>query len=265
MNELAIFVKPWKSMNLPELADHIKSLGFDLIELPVRPGFPCEPNTIEADLPHAVKVLADNGIRVLNATIALPLDDERLYSACAKAGIKMNRVMFNRSSRTYWDAESNARRQLDKAMPLCEEYGVQIGIQNHYGNSLPVNAMGLYHLVKDYDSKYVGAIWDPAHNALEGMEAEPALDVVTSHLCVVNLKNAYWKRINGPEADVAEWKVYWTSGRHGRASWARVINKLKEMKYTGPICFSAEYTDENAVDTLIVKDLEYAKQLLEPN
>lgn len=263
MNDFAIFVKPWKSLALPDLAKHIQSLGFDQIELPVREGFPCEPEQIETQLPAAVNLLADHGIRVLNVTASLPLDDERLYVACAEAGIGMNRVMFRRGDQNYWDAEADARRQLDKAMPLCEQYNLQIGVQNHNGRYVPVNAMGLYHLVKDYDPRYVGAIWDPAHNALEGGEPEAALDIVASHLCVVNLKNAYWRRINGSEADIAEWDVYWTSGKQGRASWVRVINKIKTMKYTGPICFSAEYSDEDAVNDLIVKDLAFAKQCFE--
>ena len=260
MNDLALFVKPWKSLALPALAEHVKALGFDLIELPVRPGFPCEPEQIEQQLPAAVKLLADHGLRVLNVTAALPLDDERLYAACAKAGIGMNRVMFSRKAKTYWEAEAEARRQLDSAMPFCERYQVQIGIQNHSGLSVPVNEMGLHHLVKDYDPQYVGAIWDPAHNALEGIEPEAALEIVESHLCVVNLKNAYWRRLSGPEAEVAEWKIYWTSGSQGRASWPRVIAKLKVMHYTGPLCFSAEYSDEGAVDRLIVQDLAFAKQ-----
>ena len=49
MNQLAIFTKPWKALSLPELAEHIKSLGFDQIELPVRPGFQVEPDNIERD------------------------------------------------------------------------------------------------------------------------------------------------------------------------------------------------------------------------
>jgi hypothetical protein len=36
--------------------------------------------------------------------------------------------------------------------------------------------MGLHNLVKDYDPVHVGAIWDAAHSALEGMEPEPALE-----------------------------------------------------------------------------------------
>jgi sugar phosphate isomerase/epimerase len=259
--EFAVFVKPWKRFSLAELGSHIRKLGFDLIELPVRPGFPCQPEHIETQLPQAVKQLAEEGVRVLNVTVSLPLDDERLYAACAEAGVPMNRVIFDRKDMNYWEAEDAARRQLDAAIPFCEQYGIQIGVQNHYGSSLPVNEMGLYHLVKDYDPKHVGAIWDPAHNALEGMAPEPALEIVASHLCVVNLKNAYWKLISPPEAEVAEWSVYWTSGRHGRSSWKRVANKLAAMNYNGPVCFSAEYSAEHEVDRLIVEDLAYARAL----
>lgn len=262
-NALAVFVKPWKNLSLPELGAHLQQLGFGWIELPVRPGFPCQPDTIERDLPHAVEVLGDYGVRILNVTAALPLDDERLYVACAEAGVGINRVMFRRGAdENYWDAEKAARRQLDAALPLCEQYNVQIGIQNHYGNFVGVNAMGLYHLVKEYDPRYVGAIWDAAHNALEGMDPEPALDVVASHLCMVNLKNAYWRRVSGPEAEVAAWQIYWTSGRQGRASWPRVVAKLRQMNYTGPICLTAEYSDETAVDRLIAQDLAFAQSLL---
>ena len=261
MNELALFVKPWQALPLPQLAARVKSLGFDLIELPVRPGFPIEPQNIERDLPAAVKLLAEAGVRVLNITAANPLDDERLYSACAEAGIGMNRVMFRRRGLDYWAAEAAARRQLDRALPFCERYEIQIGVQNHSGHFLPVNAMGAHHLLKDYDPRYVAAVWDPAHNALEGMDSDAALDVLSERLCVVNLKNAYWRRVSGPEAAVAEWRIYWTAGAQGRASWARVLNKLKVIDYRGPICFSAEYSDEARVDELIVADLAFARSL----
>ena len=42
----------------------------------------------------------------------------------------------------------------------------------------------------------------------------------------------------------------------------QVIAKLKAIDYQGPICFSAEYTDEERVDELIVKDLAFARGLL---
>lgn len=262
-NPFAVFVKPWKEMFLNELGAHVQQLGFEWIELPVRPQFPCEPQTIEKDLPEAVSILGDYGVRILNVAVSLPIDDERWYRACAAAGVGMNRVMLPRRNMHYWEAEQNVRRQLDAAISLCEEYNIQIGIQNHYGNFVGVNALGLHHLVQGYDPKHIGIVWDAAHNALEGMEPEPALDVVESHLCCVNLKNAYWRRVSGPEAETAEWQVYWTSGRQGRASWMRVATKLKAIGYGGPICLTAEYSDESAVDRLVAEDLAFAKSLFE--
>lgn len=260
---LAVFVKPWKTLSLPELGEKLQGLGVQWIELPVRPGFACQPESIEQDLPHAANVLGDYGVRILNVAADLPLDDERLYAACASAGVDLNRAMFRRRDNTYWEAEAEARRSLDAALPLCARYGVRIGVQNHVGAFVAVHEFGLHHLLKDYDRRYVGAIWDAAHNALAGMEPEPALDVVQDMLFIVNLKNGYWRRISGPEAEVADWKVYWTGGRYGQANWPRVVAKLKAIGYTGSICLTAEYSDEHSVDRLIAEDLAFAHRLLD--
>lgn len=262
-NALAVFVKPWKTLSLPELATHVRQLGFAWIELPVRPGFPCRPESIESDLPKAVEILGNEGVQILNVTVDTALDDERMYAACAAAGITLNRVMFRCRNRNYWEAEAEARRALDSAAPLCERYNVRIGVQNHVGDFVGVHEFGLHHLLQGYDPRYVGAIWDAAHNALEGMAPELALDVIADRLFIVNLKNAIRQRISGPEAAVAEWKVYWTSGRQGQAHWPRVAAKLRQINYTGPICLTAEYSDESSVDRLIVEDLAFAREVLE--
>ncbi len=261
-NPLAVFVKPWKDLSLKQLGERLQQIGFAWIELPVRPGFACQPESIEQDLPEAGKILGDYGVRILNVTADLALTDERLYAACAAAGIDLNRVMFRRGERNYWEAEDDARRQLDEALPLCQRYNVRLGVQNHAGSFIGPNALSLHHLLRDYDVRYIGAIWDAAHEALEGMEPEPALDIVQDLLHIVNLKNGYWRRQSGPEAEVAQWKTYWTSGRQGRANWPRVIAKIKEIGYSGPICLTAEYSDEHSIDRLIAEDLAYAKSLL---
>lgn len=265
---LAVFVKPWKSLTLPDLGAKLQGLGIEWIELPVRPGFACRPESIERDLPWAAQVLADYGVRILNVAADLPLDDERLYAACAAAGVDLHRVMFRCRGANYWQAEAAARRSLDAALPLCAQYGVRIGVQNHVGAFVAVHELGLHHLLQDYDRRWVGAIWDAAHNALAGMEPEMALDVVEGMLLVVNLKNGCWRRVNGPRAEAAEmtavteWQVYWSGGREGQAHWPRVVAKLKVMGYGGPLCLTAEYSDTPNVDRLIAEDLAFAHRLL---
>jgi sugar phosphate isomerase/epimerase len=171
-NPIAVFVKPWKSLSLPELGAHMQQLGFGWIELPVRPGFACQPETIERDLPAAARILGDYGVRILNVTVDLPLDDERMYAACAKAGVDLNRVMFRVRKRNYWEAEADAKRQLAAAAPLCERYGVRIGVQNHAGDFVGVHEFSLRSLLKDFDRRHIGAICDAAHKELDVMLVE---------------------------------------------------------------------------------------------
>jgi sugar phosphate isomerase/epimerase len=121
--------------------------------------------------------------------------------------------------------------------------------------------MGILHLIEQYDARYVAAVLDPAHCALNGEIPELAIDIVWSHLRMINLKNVYWKRVSGPEATVASYEPYWTSGAQGLCSWARVLSALERRGYRGPICLTAEYSDAAAVDFLIAQDIAYARSL----
>ncbi len=78
---------------------------------------------------------------------------------------------------------------------------------------------------------------------------------------MVNLKNAFWQRTNGPEAEFAVWQPYWTSGAQGLANWPRVVSELKRRRYQGVVCLTAEYSDETAVNRLIAGDIRFAKSL----
>lgn len=252
----SVFTKPWK-MPIPELGEHVRRLGFQAIELPVRPGYPVHPENAKTELPKAVKILEGFGIRI--ASIAAPTTEDTI-AACADAGVPILRIMANIGPDGYWATEARLQHEFDALVPLLERHNVTLGIQNHYGRDV-CNAMGLHNLIAQYDPKRIAAVWDAAHNALQGEQPELAIEIVWSHLCMVNLKNAYWQRANGPEADLAEWRVHWTSGRHGLASWPRVANELKRRGYNGVVCLTAEYSDEEGVDRYIRQDLEFAKSL----
>jgi sugar phosphate isomerase/epimerase len=252
----SVFTKPWKRP-IPALGQFLSGLGFDGIELPVRPGYQVEPQNVSRDLPKVVKQLRDHGLKIFS--VAGPTDEET-FAACAEVGIRVVRIMASIDDDGYLATEARLQRHFDDLLPLLDRYGITLGVQNHFGRFIS-NASGLRHLIEKYDPKHIAAVWDAAHNALQGEEPELALDLVSSHLCMVNLKNAFWKRLNGPEADIAEWTPYWTNGRHGLASWPRVVSELKRRQYRGTICLTAEYSDESQVDRLIAEDITYAKSL----
>ncbi len=254
--QLSVFTKPWKKP-LDRLAESVARLGFGAIELPVRPGYQVEPADVARGLPRAARQLAEHGVRI--HSVAGPAD-EATIAACAEAGVPIIRVMAPVGEGGYLAAEDEARREYDALVPILDRHGVTLGVQNHCDRNVP-NALGLRALIGGYDPKHVGAVWDAAHEALGGMEPDMALDVVWSHLCLVNLKNGFWRRASGPEAEGTRWEHFWTSGRLGLASWPRVAAALKRRGYAGVVCLTAEYSDQASVDRLIAEDVAFARAL----
>jgi sugar phosphate isomerase/epimerase len=246
-------------MALTDLAAHVSKLGFHGVELPIRPGYQVEPAFVYRGLPNAVKIFADAGLKVFSVAGAA---DESTIAACGESGVPMIRMCVGIEGNSYLAEEEKRRRDFDSLLPLLEKHKVCLGLQNHSGKSV-ANAMQLRSLVKDYDPNLISAVWDAAHNALNGEEPEHAIDIVWSHLRMVNLKNAYRKLRTGPEAPYAQWSEYWTTGRHGLASWPRVAAELKRRRWSGVLCLSAEYTDHESVNRLIAEDLEFARYLFD--
>ncbi|MFH0965941.1 MAG: TIM barrel protein [Planctomycetota bacterium] len=252
----SVFTKPWK-VPADELAGHVKELGFDAVEYPVRPGFEVSPENVGRELARVAKVFSDHGLQI--ASIAGPTD-ERTIAACAQAGVPVIRVMAEIGRDGYLATVARLQKEYDALVPLLEKHGVRLGVQNHCGAWVS-NASGLLHLIGKYDPRHLAAVWDAAHNAIAGEEPELAIDIIWSRLCMVNLKNAFWQRKTGPEAPYVEWETYWTSGRQGLASWPRVATELKRRSYAGVICITAEYSDAKSVDRLVAEDLAFAKSL----
>jgi len=253
----SVFTKPWKTL-APQLAGFVKGLGFDAIELPVRSGYEVNPENVSKELPRAARQFAEFGLKI--ASIAGPTD-EATMAACAEAGVPVIRICVGVGDEGYMAGVARLQAEFDGMVPLLDRYGVTLGIQNHCGHGGVCNAMGLHDLIEHYDPKHIGAVWDAGHNALCGEEPEAAIDIIWSHLRMVNLKNAFWERTNGPEAEYAQWRPYWTSGRHGLSSWPRVAAELKHRDYCGVVCLTAEYDDGHSVNRLIAEDIAFAKSL----
>jgi len=252
-----VFTKPWK-MPLPELGRFVRGLGFDGVELPVRPGYQVPPESVAKGLPEAARVLAGFGLRI--ASIAGPTDEPTM-AACAEAGVPIIRICVGiDAEKGYLAEEARLQREYDALVPLLDRYGVTLGIQNHCDLCV-ANAMGMRSLIGRYDPKHFGAVWDPAHCALDGERPELAIDIVWSHLCMVNLKNAVWAETSPPDAAVAEWRSRWVAGRKGLCHWPTVAALLKKRGYRGPVCLTAEYSDHDATDRLIADDIAFARSL----
>ncbi|NLC67834.1 MAG: sugar phosphate isomerase/epimerase [Clostridiaceae bacterium] len=254
----SVFTKPWKNMSMEELARFVKGLGFDGIEFPLREGYQVEPQNAERDLPVMAKALGEHGVKIFSVAATT---DEYVFAACEAAGVPIIRIMAGIDKELgYMESEKKLKQRFEKLAPLCEKYGVKIGFQHHFGFMVS-STMEMLHLVENFDPKHIGIVWDAAHSGLAGEEPEQALDIAWSHLCMVNFKNAFYRRVNGPEPGEAKWERYFTTGPHGLCSWSRAVGYLKKRGYEGVACLTAEYSDKANVDAYVVQDLTYLKSL----
>jgi sugar phosphate isomerase/epimerase len=266
--ELGVFTKPWNDA-IEAVADRMAALGVDSIELPIRPGYQVTPDTVKASLPAAVKALAARNLTI--CSVAAPLDDA-IIEACGEAGIAIVRTMvaIDPKKTRYADAIAQARRRYDELVPLLDRTGVRIGVQNHSGNAIG-SAIGLFHLMEKYDPRHVCAILDMAHCGVAGEPTELCVDLLWDRMPnLVNFKNAFRERTNGPEEDEAIYRTHWTTGRHGAFSWSGLVAELRKRSFTGTFVLPGEYSDPKGepqrmgddVLPFLAADVAYLKSLV---
>lgn len=270
--KFSVFTKPWKDISLEELAFLVKDMGFDAIEYPLRAGYQVQPEDGAAGIKKLCSVMNSNGLEI--SSIAGGIDvrfvegsnevigiDEELFAGCGEAGVKIIRICQNMErGLDFHQNLDQIRYKYDALLPYCEKYNVTLGVQMHFGYSIS-NSAETYLLLKDYDPRYIAAVWDSGHSGLAGNEPSFAIDTVWEQLCMVNFKAAYRWRINGPEQFPAKWDVHWTTGKNACGEWKEAVDHLKKRGYKGYICLPAEYSDEANVEAYTREDIAYIKQL----
>ncbi len=256
----SVFTKPFRTLTAAELGAKVAGLGFSAVEFPLRPGYQVEPGNAAAGMAALARTLADFGVSVSSVATGT---DEACFAGVAAANCKILRIMAPADKEApYLAWEERFIGYLESLVPLCERYAVTVGVQNHYGRGAS-GSMELLRLVQRFSPRHIAAVWDAAHSGLAGEAPEQALEILAGRVCLVNFKNAYYRRANGPEAPIAEWKPHFTLGRHGQASYPRIAAWLKTNGYGGDICLPAEYSDEALVEELLPEELAFVKSLME--
>jgi sugar phosphate isomerase/epimerase len=258
---ITVFTKPWPGLALGQLAEHVRTLGFDGVELPVRPGFQVSLDDVSRALPEAAKTFAGEGLRI-SSVAADPTP--AVISACGETGVPIIRVCIDiPDGEDYLETESAVRRRFDGIVGQLAEHGVRLGVQNHYGSYVS-NAMGIRHLIEGYDPAVIGAVWDGAHCGLDGELPRLAVAILWSHLCLVNLKNARWRRKGVKTRHLAaRFEAEFVKGPDGLCPWADVLAELRGRGYGGDLCMTAEYTDYARTDDYLKSDRSFLASLLQ--
>lgn len=256
----SVFTKPWSGLPGDELGKLVAGLGFTGAEVPVRDTAYVTPTTAEVELPKFTDQLRAEGVDPISIASDL---SEGAFSAGAKAGVPMIRIMAPIGPDGYAASVRRTRQQLEDVVPLVNRYGVQVGVQPHHGKFV-TSSLGVLQLLDGLPEEFK-MVWDAAHDALAGDDPAVTLELVKDRLGIVNLKNASYVPVDASDDLGGAWKPWFGQAGEGLSNWSAIFRQLAAQSYTGPICLTGQYSDPSVpVENRLKADLQAAISTAQP-
>ena len=251
--EIVLNSKLFSGLSVEQLGEKAAELGFDGIDLNIRPGHPVNPDNVTKTLPEAIFHWASHGLSCPLATAPTSMIDpqapevERIYSACAEAGVPRLKIGFYRfaEGEDYWEVLDAARASLEAFAKFSEKYGVQTCYQIHSGRCLGSNCAGLMHLIRDFPPEHVGAYPDIGHLALDGEYLPIGLAMIRDYLSIVGIKDPYYAP--QPIGNSPAFQPKFTIAGQGCVDWPLCFETFKSIDFDGPLTVHTEYDLERSM------------------
>jgi L-ribulose-5-phosphate 3-epimerase len=238
--KLCFFTKPLPEMDWRRLSRSVKKLGFDGLDLTVRPGGHVLPDRAAEDLPRAVATAREEGLDVPMITTALTSADDPtarpILSTAGKLGIPYFKVGYYLYEHEDVRAElARAGRDFGRLVQLATGFGVQTGFHNHSGY-VGAALWDAASFIEPLDPKWAGYYFDARHATAEGGAGawKTAVHLVKSRLKMMAVKDFSWvKTARG-------WQDANCPLGEGMVDWKYVFGELCPG-FPGPISLHMEY------------------------
>lgn len=275
--KIHIFSKHLQFLDYTAMADAAREMGFDGIDLTVRPKGHVLPERVADDLPKAAESMKKVGLKPSLFCTAVESaanpTDVKLLETAARLGFEYYRMNWYRypegqsmpAALNAFSEKMSALAQLNKKVGLVGCY------QNHAGRLIGSSIWEIFELLKKADNAHMGAQYDIRHAVVEGgLSWQNGLDLIMPHIRTIVLKDTMWTNRNG------KWGVQNVPFGQGMVDWNTYFKTLKENKVQVPFCLHLEYpiggaesgstklsSDTKTVFDAMKRDLAKAKELWE--
>lgn len=244
---VCVFLKHFQWTDAGEAAALCRELGYDGLDLTVRPGGHILPERVAEDLPRAVETIHKAGLSTPMVTSGIvdarTPHAETVAKTLARLGIRRYRWGGFR-----WKENQPIPAQLDEARERSRElaamnktYGLCAMYHTHSGPGQFGNTFwDLWTALKDLDTSAVSVNLDIAHATVEGGFGAwmPTVQLLLPMTRGIAIKDFYWEK-----NEKGEWRPRWCPLGKGHVNLAKFLGYVKAAGFEGPVQLHLEYPE----------------------
>lgn len=237
-----LFSKHLQFLDYNEMSEAAAEIGFDGLDLTVRPKGHVLPEKAVDDLPKAVEAMKKFGINpsmmTTNIWDANNLGQRTVLETASKSGFTHYRTGWLKYPEDQSIAESQALygQQAKKLEAQNSDLGLIGCYQNHAGNHVGAPIWDLPPILKATNNEHFGIQYDIRHAVVEGGNSwELGLRHINTFIKSIVIKDFKWGKENG------KWKPINTPLGKGMVDFDRYFSLLKKYQINVPISLHLEY------------------------
>jgi sugar phosphate isomerase/epimerase len=255
-----IFSKTLHWLDYQQMAEAAAEMGFDGIDLTVRPEGHVLPERVAEDLPRAFDAIKKAGLNIYMITTAINRADDPFTIPILKTAASL-RIPYYRMGWIPYDEKKSIednlkifKDEMTKLAALNKTYGIHGDYQNHSGMSFGSPVWDLWTILKDLDPQWIGSQYDVLHATVEGANSWPlGLRLLKSYIRTMDIKDFYWTKKDN------QWRAQVVPLGEGMIDYGRYFKLIREYNISGPLSMHFEYPlggAEHGAKTITMKKEE---------
>ncbi len=241
--DVSIFSKHLQFLDYRSVGEMAAKLGFNGVDLTVRPKGHVSPENVAIDLPRAISAIELGGSKCSMITTSIESADNQydrdIIATAAQLGVKHYRTNWYRYSDgiSLPDQLAIYQNEIEKLSILNEKEGIIGCYQNHAGTHVGASYWEIYQLLAKANPLFFGTQYDIRHAMAEGGHSwENGLRLLKDKIKVIVLKDFLWGQEGG------KWKAINVPIGKGMVDFDAYFKLLKRYGLKPPVSLHFEYS-----------------------